>query len=296
MFEKVVVGIDGSDTGRDALALARELAGPGSQLVLANVYIAGTWPARGNAGIFGRGQREQAHEILDQARQEAGIDAKVAAVASHYVGRGLHELAEEIGADAIVVGSSRKGLMGRVWHGNDMRAALNGAPSAVAIAPAGYAARPHALTEIGVGYDGSSESQRALEVARGLAAQHGARLSAFEAVPVNAAYAEGRHPTQETIDALVGDALKRLGDLEGVEPHSAYGEPGEELALYAASVDLLVVGSRGYGPLDRLVHGSTSHHLAGTARCPLLVVPRPQTAPPREQAAAEAETTAGAAS
>jgi nucleotide-binding universal stress UspA family protein len=296
MFEQIVVGVDGTATGRDALALARELAGPQTRLVLANVYIAGTWPARGNAGIFTSGQREAAHEVLKQARSEAGVDAELAAVASHYVGRGLHVLAEDTGADAIVVGSSRKGITGRVWHGNNMRSALNGAPAAVAIAPSGYADSPHALTEIGVGYDGSPESRHALDVARELAAQHGSRLSAFKAVPVNAAYDEGRHPTAEKIDGLVQGALGRLGELGGVEPHAAYGEPGEELALFGASVDLLVVGSRGYGPLGRLMHGSTSHHLAGAARCPLLVVPRPASVPRGETAASETETAAGAAS
>ena len=40
------------------------------------------------------------------------------------------------------------------------------------------------------------------------------------------------------------------------------------------SLDLLVVGSRGYGPLSRLVHGSTSQQLARSARCPLLVLTR----------------------
>jgi nucleotide-binding universal stress UspA family protein len=294
MFEKVVVGIDGDTGGRDAVALARELAAPEAEIVLANVYIGGTFPARGNAGIFTTGQREAAHEVLEQARAEAGIVAQLATVVSHYVGRGLHELAEDVRADAIVVGSSRRGLMGRVWQGNDMRGALNGAPSAVAIAPAGYAERPHALSEIGVGYDGSPESEVALDAARKLAARHRARLSAFEAVPVKAAYVDARHPTQETIDALVEEALGRLRKLDGVEPHAAYGEPGEELALYGASVDLLIVGSRGYGPLGRLLHGSTSHHLAGTARCPLLVVPRPVTAPPKDTAAAQ--TTAGATS
>jgi len=54
----------------------------------------------------------------------------------------------------------------------------------------------------------------------------------------------------------------------------AYGVPAEELALYSASLDLSVVGSRGYGPIGRLVHGSTSQKLARTARCPLLVLPR----------------------
>jgi nucleotide-binding universal stress UspA family protein len=45
-------------------------------------------------------------------------------------------------------------------------------------------------------------------------------------------------------------------------------------------VDLLIVGSRGYGPLYRLMHGSVSHYLVAHVACPLLILPR----------AAEAET------
>jgi len=40
-------------------------------------------------------------------------------------------------------------------------------------------------------------------------------------------------------------------------------------------VDLLVVGSRSYGPVKRLVVGSTSNYLERHARCALLVLPRP---------------------
>jgi nucleotide-binding universal stress UspA family protein len=59
-----------------------------------------------------------------------------------------------------------------------------------------------------------------------------------------------------------------------VEPHAAYGAAVEELTVYSASLDLLVVGSRGYGPFGRLIHGSTCVRLANTTRCPLLVMPR----------------------
>ena len=59
-----------------------------------------------------------------------------------------------------------------------------------------------------------------------------------------------------------------------VEPRAAYGQPAEELAPYSASLDLLIVGSRGYGPIGRLIHGSTSQQLAHSARCPLLVLTR----------------------
>ena len=73
-----------------------------------------------------------------------------------------------------------------------------------------------------------------------------------------------RHPIGLELIAALGD----------IEAHAAYGDPAEELTLYSASLDLLVLGSRGYGPLGRLVHGSTAHQLANTARCPLLVLAR----------------------
>jgi nucleotide-binding universal stress UspA family protein len=49
---------------------------------------------------------------------------------------------------------------------------------------------------------------------------------------------------------------------------------GEELAAFGEELDLLVVGSRGYGPVKRLVIGSTSDYLERHARCSLLVLPR----------------------
>ena len=50
-------------------------------------------------------------------------------------------------------------------------------------APIGYASRPSALDKIGAAYDGSAESEQALALARVLARERGAELSAFQAVP-----------------------------------------------------------------------------------------------------------------
>jgi hypothetical protein len=63
--------------------------------------------------------------------------------------------------------------------------------------------------------------------------------------------------------------------LDGVEGRVAVGAPGDELVAFGDEVDLLVVGSRGRGPLRRLILGSTSLHLTREARCPLLIIPRP---------------------
>jgi nucleotide-binding universal stress UspA family protein len=131
------------------------------------------------------------------------------------------------------------------------------------------------MREVGVGYDGSEQSRHAFEVARTIAAEHGAKLSALEAVFIpRHLFVRGKRRPDESIDDLLKEAGERIAALGPVEPHVAYGHPAEELALYGASLDLLVLGSRGYGPVARLGFGSISQQLAHIARCPLLVLTR----------------------
>lgn len=275
MFRQIVVGVDEHGGGRDAIALARRLLAPNGAITLGYVYASAPYAQRSASAEYEASERRRAAELLEAARGESGIEARVRSCLSASVGRGLHELCDSEQADLLVVGSSRHGLLGRVLMGDATRASLNGARCAVAIAPVGLAGEPELMREIGVGYDGSPESRHAVEVARALAEQTGARLSAFEAVslPAAALGMEASAPG-EAVGTLVGEARDRLAALGGVEPHAAYGRPAEELAVYSASLDLLVVGSRGYGPVGRLVHGSTSHRLARSARCPLLVLTR----------------------
>jgi nucleotide-binding universal stress UspA family protein len=275
LFSNVVVGVDEHAAGRDAIALAKLLLAPRGKLSLAHVY-GGDMASlhRSNAG-HDTAERERALELLANVRDQVGIDAKLRAVGATSVGRGLHVLAEASEADLLVVGSSRRGLLGRVLLGDDTRAALNGAPCAVAVAPAAYAAHPKLVREVGVGYNGTPESDYALAVARELASKCGARLSAFEAVSLPTyLFLGGPAPINEPIEEFVETARERIAALGGVEPHAAYGNPAEELTLYGASLDLLVIGSRSYGPIGRLMHGSTSQQLARSSRCPLLVLPR----------------------
>jgi nucleotide-binding universal stress UspA family protein len=275
MFRNVIVGVDGRQGGRDATALAKQLVAGDGKLALAYVQLGELSSVPGSGAAFEPTERERALALLTAARDESKIGARLLLKRSPAAGRGLHELAESEHADLLVVGSTSHGLIGRVLIGDDSRGALNGAPCAVAIAPTGYSERPSALSEIGVGYNGSPESQHALSVARALAAAHGARVSAFEAVSLPA-YTVGGATTRAAAQAgeLVDLARERISALGDVEPHAAYGSAAEELALYGAAVDLLIVGSRGYGPLGRIMHGSVSEKLARTARCPLLVLTR----------------------
>ena len=283
MFGRTIVGVDGSSGGRDAIALARQLVGPDGKLTLAHVVAWGPFVSR---AAYAAGERtkpaeqDRAEELLRTARDQAGVASHRSAIStkvmwSPSVERGLHELAESEGADLLVLGSSRRGMLGRVLVGDHTRAGLNGAPCAVAIAPAGYCDHFGAIRRIGVGYDASPESNTALEVARQLAAARHAELSACTAVSAPLpTIGPGPLPLSEVIEPLLHNARERITELGGVEPLAGYGPPVEVLANYSASVDLLVVGSRSYGPIGRLVHGSTSNELARTARCALLVLPR----------------------
>jgi nucleotide-binding universal stress UspA family protein len=291
MFKQIVVGIDRHTACRDAIALATSLLAPGGKLTLAFVYSRDLVSRDVIPGLEAV-ESEHASELLEQARRDAGVAAETCYVGSSSVGRGLHELVDREGADLLVVGSTRHGLIGRVLMADDTAAALNGSPCAIAIAPAGYAREPASLRTIGVGYDGSQESEHALAVARELAGECGAELSALRVVSLpTEAFGPGPLPLSDTIDTFVNEARQQLESLGDIEPHAIYGRAAEELALFSGTVDLLIVGSRGYGPIGRLIHGSTSRQLAHSARCPLVVLPRgahAKTAADQERLAATA--------
>jgi hypothetical protein len=79
---------------------------------------------------------------------------------------------------------------------------------------------------------------------------------------------------------LIRDTIERLDGLgDDVEGDAVCGRPGEELVRFGENLDLMVVGSRGYGPIGRLFHGSVSGYLARHAPCPLLILPRGSLAP-----------------
>jgi nucleotide-binding universal stress UspA family protein len=275
MFTRVLVGLDRRSGGRDALALAKMLVTEGGGLTLVHVYSGDSRLLPGSAFEHETLERDRGFKLLSEARDQAGVDAEIRCTWAAPVGRGLHEAAEAEGADLLVVGSSRRGVVGRLLLGDDTLGALNGAPCAVAIAPAGYAQQQASIDAIGVAYNATSESEHALSVARALAREHHARLSACEVVTLPVyAFAAGAAPIDGAIDGLVGEARGRIEELGGVEAHAVYGNAVSELALYSGSVDLLVVGSRGYGPAGRLVHGSISNGLTHAARCPLIVLPR----------------------
>ena len=262
MFENVLVGVDGRPTGRDAIALARRLADPDGVLTLTHDYFDQS--------------PEQATALLERERQATGVDARLTTFCAEHPGHGLHLQAERDKADLLVVGSCMRGAFGRAALGDDTRAALNGAPCSVAVSPKGYALHDRPIRRVGVAYNATPESIDALAAARVLAAANRATVHVLQVVTMpSMAYAGFVAPgLGETVDVMLEDARAGLSELSGVETQAVYGLAGEELAAFGDEVDVLVIGSRGYGPIRRLMVGSTCDYLERHGRCPLLVLPR----------------------
>lgn len=272
MFTNVLVGVDGRVSGRDAIALAAQLTEPGGAMALAHVYPGIYKPSHAIVPGIVAEDHEWAEALLEHERDEAGVEAELVAVQAPSPGQGLHEQAEEQDADLLVLGTCRHGIVGRAVLGNDTRAAINGAPCAIAVAPLGYAEHATPFATIGVGYDRSPESEAALEAAKLLAQRTRAEVRAREVVSIP--YTGFVGPIGSGLDEMIAEAQQHMESLPDVRGDASYGLTGEELAELSAEVDLLIVGSRGYGPLRRVMLGGTSINLQARARGPLLILPR----------------------
>jgi nucleotide-binding universal stress UspA family protein len=205
-----------------------------------------------------------------------GADVAREHVDSGAVGKSLRDAAARRGAGLIVIGSSRRGLIGRTLGGDDVAGTLRCAICAVAVAPHGYAGRDREIATIGVGYDGSSQAKLALEAARSLAARDGARLHALGvatppqglATPIGVSAVASLEAKRDDIERCIGE----LGP--EIEGRAVDGIAHQELAQLSEKVDLLVIGtSRRHGRIARALLGSTPDALSREAACPLLVVP-----------------------
>jgi nucleotide-binding universal stress UspA family protein len=285
-MSKVIVGFDARKESTDALVLGKALA----RAYDAEIHVAKVLPRPRvpfEEAIAGGQVPPQPDELLDDsAGRILGNSGFIRASLEGDVGgrsaaRALHEYAEEQGANLIVVGSSRRGKLGRILPGSVGESLLRGAPCAVAVAPRGFARRGAGeFRRIGVAYDGSDEAELALEAAERLAGSTEADLQLITVVPTQ--------PSFQLEVALSGELLEDLraefrGVLEAglskldegrVDGLLEEGDPAVVLAERGSDLDLLVMGSRGYGPLRSALLGATSAAVMRSAPCPVLVTPR----------------------
>lgn len=289
MYTDLIIGFDGSAPGRDALAFGRHLAavtGARPTVVCAHPFLAlstdGAEEERLNESL-----RSDSDRTLDAARAElADVPGAVfRGVADASPARALHRAAEDADAALIVLGSTHRTRTGRVMLGTTADQILHAAPCAVAVAPTGYAEhRAGMLGVVGAGIDAGDDTERVARVAARIARGAGATLRLVTVVDTHFTegplYAGGlgyrslRDAMRTTATATLERAAAAVTPTIPPETTVREGAAADELIAESSRLDLLVLGSRGFGPLRRIVLGSVSTKVLRAAGCPVLVLPR----------------------
>jgi len=273
MYRKIITGHDGSEGGDDALALADALRrATGAELTVIGVFPEGPYVDHDQTVEYAR--------KVEAAADRLGVESDAFPASSP--ARGLNDAAEELDADLVVVGSKRETSPGHVSAGHVGLQMLHGSPCAVAVAPAGIRNGGFEINEIGVAYDGSDESRAAQDAAVSLAQATGASIRLISGVTVESSafgWGYGVIDLEEEMTEVYGQRLREAAgrvpkEIEVTEEVLTRGTGHSLIEKAAERVDLLCVGSRGYGPLRRVLLGSVSALLVKHCPAPVLVVPR----------------------
>jgi nucleotide-binding universal stress UspA family protein len=227
------------------------------------------------------------HDLYAELRA-LSIGVEVRRLGGTSAARALHRMAEQDDAGLLVVGSDRRSGAGRVRAGSTAARLLHGAPCPVAVVPRNWSnGRP---ATIGVAYVDSEEGRQALRGAYALARRVRATLRAITVVkPTLGMYAETEARTAgragKDLEDVEGEhkllaerslrrAVEELGADVPIEAEALVGDPVDVLVSTSEDLELLVCGSRGYGPVRAVLLWSVSGPVLGAAHCPVVVVPR----------------------
>ena len=198
-------------------------------------------------------------------------------VASGSPAQGLHELAADGSASLLVVGSTHTGHVGRVHPGSTGERLLAGTPCDVAVVPLGYRTKTRErIARVGVAYDGSAEARVALDAGIAAARAFNATIEVISVIPTDvygspalmfgggyvAARADVERGFRKDLDAVIAALPWDVA----ADSAALKGRPIGAIAQRSEWLDLLLIGSRGYGPLRSVMLGGTSGPLLRARR------------------------------
>jgi nucleotide-binding universal stress UspA family protein len=289
----IVVATDGSRPARAAVAAAvafpwrrrSRAVGIVARQGFTAPAMAAEWPA-------------QVWDTLERALEQIRRDAQ-AQLARRWPGvevtladgppaEAILRTARRLPAGAIVVGSRGHGLLGRLFLGSVSRAAIRGARCPVLVVKG----RRPAGRRVVLGVDGSPHARRAVEFLARLAPKAGSHVTVVHVVePIrlpslgpaptavrSAVQAQADATTAEAVAAArreVEAAARRLGRAGWkTRTRVPLGAPLNELlaAVRGGRADLLAIGARGVGAVERLLLGSVAEGAVGRAPVSVLVV------------------------
>lgn len=275
----VVVGIDGSDGSAAALRWALDHADQLGEIepvmtFVTGPYVYGDDPSDPTAEPYRSDAEHRLHTFL---QSHAPFLEEGAAVIEHRAGPGLVTAAEA--SELLVVGT--RGWGGRVDLSVGSVGSYCSRHATVPVALIPHDAPPlHEHLDVVVGFDGSPHARHALR----WTLEHlrrSARVKVVSAFTDDAVPGEPLAPSpgsaEESARAELEDGVAAV--LSGVPGHPPVelavvaGDPRAVLGAASDGADLLVIGARGHGVLERLLLGSVASALAHHPTVPTIVVP-----------------------
>ncbi|MGI8888818.1 MAG: universal stress protein [Nocardioidaceae bacterium] len=284
--DHLVIGYEGGSNGHDALRFGERWAlASDDRLIVVTVH-----PGAAAAGIqrvdaeWVAYEREEADRLLQEAEQLLleSLNAEFRRIDASSAAHGLHDIAEE-GGTVLVLGARRARGLRRTYPGSTAERLLHGAAIPVAIVPSGYADREgDPLRRVTVAFIDTPDGQAAVDSAVRITKHLKAELTIVSVLPDTRMVPSMGEPRrffsgqkasfQQSLNAVVEPAREQgpvTGRLLEGPVVDALVEIGPD------ETDLLIIGSRGYGPVARVLLGGVSSRVVRHARVPVVVVPRP---------------------
>jgi nucleotide-binding universal stress UspA family protein len=279
VLEKIVVGYSDDEAGHDAVKLCGQIvAALGSEVTVVYPY----------SPLLSSEPAQAAEEAIRAELRALMPDSEMLAHATYHWSssswpiHALHSMASYENAQLIVLGAAREGIAGHL-HVGLMERMVHGAPCAVLVAPAGYVAG-EGLRRVGVGFADSAEGKAALGLGHELAHVFDGELSVIAASGLSqfvrsyaaqaAMVSELEAETYAATKASLQSAVAELAGDVPVHTQTVEGNAADVLVERSRELDLLVLGSRAYGPVRHALLGSVSAAVMREAHCPVLVMPR----------------------
>jgi nucleotide-binding universal stress UspA family protein len=281
--QRIVIALDPERIAPEAIELGHTLAcATGARLTL--LAVSHWWEATEPSRSQHAAAEQNLTGIREQLEARGNDDVFAHVTSARSVGSALHHAGERPDTGLLVLGPAHREGARRAFAGSTAARFLHGARCPVAIAPAGYRDPERALETVGVAFTDTEDARVALRGAAALARWAGARLRLIGVAELGVP-TESLVVTGETVEALLATRRESLraamseavqDDCEGLECETVVldGDPVISLAEASADVDLLICGSRAYGPLGAVLLGAVSRPLLHRAACPLLIVPR----------------------
>ena len=288
---KYLVAYSADRGGQDALALGMMLSRRDKAKMVVCLVLPKTWGYPSMARVdaeYAAFLEKHADKAMSKAKSLVGakMNAQFITRSAASAEEGLLSTADDLGADMIVLGSSRSASAGKFLEGSVTRHLLHRSKLPVALAPRGFdPGAKTVLSRLTCAYAATRRSRETVEYCVGFSRKYKVplRLATFvvrdkQMYPTGAGYqVENLVANQWKSQAMAAQKalLAELGS--GMSVKTAIGDGANWKAAVSSlgwkPGEVMVVGS-GRGPLAQVFLGSNGNRIIRNAPVPMIIVPR----------------------